>query len=237
MESVDRAAAAERGGADRIELCADLSCGGVTPSATLMRAARKRVHIPIFVLIRPRSGNFVYSDSEFKAMKREIEMAKELGMDGIVAGLLDETKHIDCGRTGELVKLSQPLPFTFHRAFDSCRDLSAAMQAVVETGADRILTSGGKARVTGGLPALADLVAKAGDRIVIMPGGSIRAAKVERILRETRAKEIHSSLRTSRDAEKARLRNGKNIRESRNREAAQFEARVRKVRNLMDEIS
>jgi copper homeostasis protein len=237
VESVDRAAAAERGGADRIELCGDLSSAGVTPGAALMRATRKRVHIPIFVLIRPRSGNFVYSDSEFKAMKREIEMAKALGMNGIVAGLLDEAKQIERLRTSELVKLAQPLPFTFHRAFDLCRDLTAALQLVVETGAARILASGGKARVTAGLPALTDLVAKAADRIVIMPGGSIRAANVERILRETGAKEIHSSLRTSRDSEKARPRNKKPTRESKDRDAAEFEARVRKVRNLLDGIS
>jgi copper homeostasis protein len=196
VESLDCATAAERGGADRIELCRDLSSGGVTPDVELMQAVRRQVRIPIQVLIRPRPGDFSYSEHEFETMKRDIRVAKELGMDGIVLGLLDETLQVDRERTSILVELAHPLPVTFHRAFDSCKDLAASLEAIVETGARRILTSGGKERVTEGLATLRGLVASAGERIVIMPGGGIRGSDVQRILRETSAREIHSSLGT-----------------------------------------
>ena len=235
VESAERAAAAERGGADRIELCSDLSSGGVTPNPTLMRAARRSVRVPIHVLIRPRLGDFVYSNSDFAAMKGDIQVAKEAGMDGIVLGLLDKTREVDRERTSVLIKLAHPLPVTFHRAFDRCRDLTAALQAVIETGAIRILTSGGKARGTDGISTLADLVAKAGDRIVIMPGGSIRASNVQHILRGTGAREIHSSLATSRDSGKPEIHGA--VRRGVGDGSAEFEARVRKVRRLIEALS
>jgi copper homeostasis protein len=235
VESVDRAAAAERGGADRIELCGDLSSGGVTPSAMLMRSARKDVLIPIHVLIRPRPGDFVYSEAEFETMQRDIRVAKELGMDGIVLGLLDEARQIDRERTSLLINLAHPLPVTFHRAFDLCRNLAASLQLVMETGATRVLSSGGKARATEGLASLADLVAMAGSRIVIMPGGGVRASNIERILRETGAQEIHTSLGTPRKSRTHEARNmPETTRRARDRQAAEFEARVRKVRRLIE---
>ena len=232
VESLERAAAAERGGADRVELCSDLSSGGVTPSAALMRAARRHVQIPIHVLIRPRAGDFVYSHAEFETMQRDIRMAKKLGMDGIVVGVLDDTRQVDVKRNRALIKLAHPLPVTFHRAFDSCRNLAAGLQAVIETGASRILSSGGKARVSDGLSTLADLVAKAGDRIVIMPGGSVRASNVQRILEETHAREIHSSLVTAHESDKAGHPGA-----DRGRNASEFERRVRKVRRLIEALS
>ncbi|MGA7906692.1 MAG: copper homeostasis protein CutC [Candidatus Sulfotelmatobacter sp.] len=228
VESVDHAGAAERGGADRIEFCSDLPSGGVTPNAALMRAVRRGIRVPVHVLIRPRSGDFVYSDSEFEAMKRDIEVAKDLGMDGIVVGLLDEAGQVDRKRTGILVNLAHPLPVTFHRAFDLSQDLHVSLGAVIQTGAVRILTSGGKARVTDGLSTLADLVAAAGDRIVIMPGGSIRASNVRRILQQTGAREVHTSLGTSREPG-----NHNPALPEADRTLEEFEARVRKVRRLI----
>jgi copper homeostasis protein len=157
-------------------------------------------------------------------MKREIQAAKDLGMDGIVVGLLDEYMQVDRERTSSLIKQASPLPVTFHRAFDSCRDLTASLQAVIETGATRILTSGGKEDATKGIASLAELVARAGSRIAIMPGGGVRANNVERILRETRAQEIHTSLGVPATAGNAGSRD-------------EFEVKVREVRRLVDNLT
>jgi copper homeostasis protein len=234
VESAERAAAAERGGADRVELCSSLSRGGTTPESDLMREVRRQVRIPIHVLIRPQSDDDFCSPSDFEAMKRDIGLAKELGMDGIVVGILEKTLQVDRKRTRVLVGLAHPLPVTFHRAFDLCRDLPRSLEDVIETGAKRILTSGGKSRVTDGLPALADLIAAAEDRIVIMPGGGIRIGNVRRVLRLTGARELHTSLALSgaqrspgsRDAQKRATR-----------DTVDFEARVRNLMQLVQASS
>src|SRR5215472_4878922 len=121
VDGVEKAAAAERGGADRIELCADLSVGGLTPSRELLHAVRDKVNIPIYSMIRPRAGDFVYSDAEFAGMERSIAVATECGMDGVVLGVLKKSRRIDIVRTRRLVDLARPLPVTFHRAFDETR--------------------------------------------------------------------------------------------------------------------
>lgn len=230
VESVDRAIAAERGGAHRIELCSDLSSGGITPSAGLMQVARQSLRIPIHILIRPRAGDFVYSDLEFEVMQRDIDTAKQLGMDGVVLGLLDGNSRVDVNRTARLVKAAHPLPVTFHRAFDLCRDMSSALEAVIQTGSARVLTSGGKARAMEGLAPLSHLVGEAGSRIVVMPGGGIAAEDVTRVLRQTSAREIHTSLRAQSVAPDKAKADGAS-RES------EFEARVRKVRELLECLS
>jgi copper homeostasis protein len=194
VESLALAAAAERGGADRIELCSDLSVGGVTASAELMRSVRQSVSIPIHVLIRPRAGDFCYSAQEFENMRREIGRAREIGMDGIVAGILMRSGEVDRERTRALVDSAHPLPVVFHRAFDQVPNMRSALEAVIETGAKRILTSGGAHDAVDNLDSLKKLVADAGDRIVIMPGGGIRASHAARIVESTRASEIHTSL-------------------------------------------
>lgn len=237
VESVNRAVAAERGGADRIELCRDLFSGGVTPSTAAMQKARLRVRIPIHALIRPRSGDFFYSDRELESMKHDIRMAQKLGMDGIVLGLLDKKGLVDRVRTSLLVKLAHPLPVTFHRAFDLCHDLTTSLHAVIETGATRLLTAGGKTGVTNGLPTLAGLVSAAEDRIVIMPGGGIRTSNVQRILRQTGAREIHTSLSTPRKPTNHTSDFPEGNQRGRNRDTAEFEARVRKFRRLVETVS
>jgi copper homeostasis protein len=194
VESLDHALAAESGGADRIELCQNLSLGGVSPMAELLRAVRNQVRIPIHSMIRPRAGDFTYTESEFEMMKRDIDVARDLRLDGLVLGVLDSNGQVDRERTMALVELAQPLPVTFHRAFDQCPDLSAALEAVIASGPKRILTSGGAVNATAGLTNLASLMRSAADRIVIMPGGGVRADNVEQILRATGAREIHSSL-------------------------------------------
>jgi copper homeostasis protein len=194
VESVKAAQAAERGGADRIELCGNLSVGGVTPSAELMHAARKQVGVPIFMMIRPRPGDFVYSAAEFAAMKAEIDSAKRTGMNGVVLGILDSHQRIDVVRTRELVELACPLPTTFHRAFDECGDLLQALEDAIRTGVARILTSGGAATALEGSAVIASLVAKAQSRVFILPGAGINASNITQVVEKTRAQEFHSGL-------------------------------------------
>jgi len=194
VESVDCAVAAERGGAHRIELCSKLDVGGLTPSLDLMRATRDSVRLPIHVMIRPRAGNFCYSKQEFASMLHEITTVKEFGMDGIVVGVLDSQNRIDLRRTRELVNLAQPLPVTFHRAFDESVDLEVGLESVIQTGAQRILTSGGSEQAVSGLPALQRLVRQASGRVIIMPGGGINTKNVARVMRLTSASEVHASL-------------------------------------------
>jgi copper homeostasis protein len=231
VESLDRAMAAERGGAHRIELCSDLSSGGITPSLGLMKTVRKNVRLPIFVLIRPRCGDFFYSKREFETMAEDIQTAKQLGMDGIVLGLLNAKGEVEVARTRKLVQLAHPLPVTFHHAFDAAPDLQRSLEAVMKTGAKRILTSGGKPRAADNLSGLARLVAAANGRISIMPGGGINARNVARISRATLAREIHTSLGTSgSNGHTPRAAHSVGIDEDSNR-LMSFE---RKVRELVD---
>jgi copper homeostasis protein len=196
VTSLDYAMAAERAGADRIELCTDLDCGGVTPSIRLMKAARERLRIPIHVLIRPRAGDFVYSAREFSTMREAIRDAKNLKMDGIVLGILDRNFRIDVARTSELVELAHPLPVTFHRAFDETTSWQDSLEAVIQTGAKRLLTSGCRANVSAGLSTLTRMVELSKGRLRVMPGRGITPANVVRIVRATSALEVHASLIT-----------------------------------------
>jgi copper homeostasis protein len=197
VETLEAALAAERGGANRIELCKDLSLGGLTPDADLISAVRAHVRIPIFVMIRPRAGDFVYSGAESAEMKRSITGAKESGMGGVVLGVLTKDLRVDVERTRELAELAKPLPVTFHRAFDEAPDLQQALQEVIKSGAHRILTSGGAKSAPEGAAVLAELVAAAGDRVVILPGAGINASNVLQVARQTGAREFHSGLSTA----------------------------------------
>jgi copper homeostasis protein len=194
VESVEAAAAAERGGADRIELCDNLSVGGLTPQAALIRAVRQQIEIPIFVMIRPRAGDFVYSPAEFAQMKKSIAAAKASGASGLVLGILKPDRSVDIDDTCELVDLAQPLPVTFHRAFDASPDLSQALEDVVRSGASRILTSGGAASAPEGSGNIRMLVAAAGERVTIIPGAGINAGNILQLAAATRAREFHSGL-------------------------------------------
>jgi copper homeostasis protein len=194
VETLEAALAAERGGADRIELCEDLAVGGVTPNLELMRAARSQIRIPIFAMIRPRGGDFLYSVEEFEEMIRDLASARNCGMDGAVFGLLDPDRLVDIDRTRELVELARPLPATFHRAFDEMPDQRAALESVMASGAARILTCGGKGNAEEGSAVIAELVEAAGSRIEIVAGGGINAANLEGVLQRSHAREIHSGL-------------------------------------------
>ncbi|HEV2196101.1 MAG TPA: copper homeostasis protein CutC [Candidatus Acidoferrum sp.] len=206
VDGVEKALAAERGGAHRLELCADLSVGGLTPRRELLRAVREKVHIPVYSMIRPRAGDFVYSDAEFTEMERSITVATECGMDGVVLGVLKKNLSIDMARTRRLVDLARPLPVTFHRAFDETPDLARALEAVIQTGAARILTSAGAKTALQGAAKLAQLVAAARDRvsgvgspvqpdrIIIVPSAGITPSNIAEVAQKTGAIEFHAGL-------------------------------------------
>jgi copper homeostasis protein len=194
VEALEAAVAAERGGADRIELCSDLSTGGLTPETALLRKLRQQIQIPIFVMIRARAGDFVYSSDEFAQMRESIAEARDAGASGLVLGILKPDHTVDIDRTRELVELAQPLPVTFHRAFDECAELSQALEDVMRSGASRILTSGGATTALEGASNIAMLVAAAGERVTIIPGAGIHAANILQLAKTTRAQEFHSGL-------------------------------------------
>jgi copper homeostasis protein len=194
VETLEAAMAAERGGANRIELCGNLSIGGVTPDDELLRAVRAQVRIPIFSMVRPRAGDFAYSGAEFSEMRRSIAHAKESGMDGVVLGVLTKDHRVDVEKTQALVELAKPLPVTFHRAFDEAADLPQALEDVIQGGAKRILTSGGAKSALEGASVLGGLIAAAAERIVIVPGAGISTRNIEQVAQQTGAHEFHSGL-------------------------------------------
>jgi len=199
-DSVESATVAEAAGAGRIELCSALAEGGVTPSAGLLEAARLNTGIKIHVLIRPRSGDFLYSDSEFSVMRRDIEVAGENGADGIVTGILNRDGTIDVERTALLAEYAAPMSLTFHRAFDLCRDAKQGIEDVIATGAERVLTSGQAKSAIDGAPLIKSLISWSAGRIIIMPGGGIDEYNIGLLAAETGAREYHLSGRRQRES-------------------------------------
>jgi len=193
VDSVASARAARAGGADRLEVCQNLFEGGTTPSLGLLKAMRAAVDLPLNVMIRPRGGDFCYSDDELDVMRHDVLAAKDAGANGIVLGLLRPDGTVDEERTARLVALARPLPVTFHRAIDMTRDLGEALEALVRLGVDRVLTSGGEATVWEGVDAIAALMERAAGRIIVMPGGGIREHNVQKVLARTGAREVHVS--------------------------------------------
>lgn len=197
VDSVDSAAAAESGGAQRVELCSALIEGGLTPSLGLIRAVRSRIGIGVHVMIRPRGGDFVYSGEELAIMREDIAFAAQSGADGVVFGLLTEDGEVDIDRTRELVELSRPMEVTFHRAIDMARDVERSLEDVIATGADRVLTSGGEQTALLGRQSLREMMRSAEGRIKLMVGGSVRAENVQEIMQATGAVEFHAALRST----------------------------------------
>ena len=191
LDSAESALAAERGGAARVELCANLLEGGTTPSAGMIATVRKEIRIGLHVMIRPRGGDFCYSAQEFEVMKRDVLMAKQLCVDSVVLGVLNPDGTIDTRRSKELADLARPAAVTFHRAFDMTVNLRQAVEAVVESGARRILTSGGATTAEGALGVIRQLVQAAKNRVVIVACGGVREHNVRHIIDETGVREVH----------------------------------------------
>jgi len=188
---------AERGGATRVELCAAIPEGGTTPSYGEIKTAQELTSsVDINIIVRPRGGDFLYTEAEVRAMLHDIEMAKQLQVHGVVVGCLTPEGDIDVPLLKQLVEAAKPLSVTFHRAFDVCRDPFAALEQIIAAGCDRILTSGQEADAVKGIPLIAELVKCAAGRIIIMPGCGVRENNIAQIERETGATEFHTSARS-----------------------------------------
>jgi copper homeostasis protein len=199
-DSVEGAMAAQQGGAQRIELCANLLEGGTTPSAGMLALARQHIAIGLHVIIRPRGGDFCYSDLEFAVMQHDVTQAKQLGANGVVIGLLNPDGTVDKPRTAALVELARPLSVTFHRAFDMTIDPQQALEDLIDLGIDRVLTSGQEDSSLEGLELITALVRQAGDRIVVMPGGGINERNIQKIVSQSGVREVHFAARTPIDS-------------------------------------
>ena len=191
VDSVESAVAAQSGGAGRVELCANLVDGGTTPSAGMIAECRERVSIPLYVMIRPRGGDFLYSDNEIEIMRRDIHQARALGADGVVLGLLMPHGTVDAARTARLIRQARPLDVTFHRAIDVCRDPFEALDVLAAIGVDRVLTSGQASTARHGIKTIARMVQHAGNSLVILPGGGINEKNAPRIVERTGTREVH----------------------------------------------
>lgn len=191
VDSVQGAIAAERAGARRLELCANLVEGGTTPSGGMMRAVHRCVGIPVFAIVRPRGGDFLYDAADIEVMLRDIEFAKSCDVHGIVSGALNPNGTIDEDGTSALIEAAHPLPFTFHRAVDVTRDLDESLDALQALGVHRVLTSGGAATALEGAARIARLVRRGGDRIVVMAGGGVRRGNVAEVVAATHVREVH----------------------------------------------
>jgi copper homeostasis protein len=192
VESLESALVAEGDGANRLELCANLSDGGTTPSAALIAEVLDKTKLPVFMMIRPRGGSFIYSDDEITAMTRDIVKAGGMGVAGIVTGALTPDARVDLERTRTLVSAAAGLPVTFHRAFDRAQNLPDALEQLIHAGVSRVLTSGGAATALEGASVISTLVDQAADRIAIIAGGGVRDHNVRELVARTGIREVHA---------------------------------------------
>lgn len=193
--TIDDCIKAQEAGVHRIELCDNVAEGGTTPSYGFIKAAREKLDIELYVMIRPRGGDFNYSKEEYEIMKEDIKVCKQLGCDGIVLGILTDKGEVDKARCSNLIELSYPMGVTFHRAFDRTADPFKAIEDIIDIGCERILTSGQKNTADEGAELIASLIKKADDRIIIMPGAGVRSDTILSIAEKTIAREFHSSAR------------------------------------------
>lgn len=191
------AAAAQEGGAVRVELCDNLPEGGTTPSYAQIALCKKLLNIKVYPIIRPRGGDFLYTDLEFELMKEDVKVCKELNCDGVVIGILNADGTVDMDRCAELIALASPMKVTFHRAFDMTNDLFKALEDIISLDCERILTSGGKSSAISGASVISELIAKAKGRIIIMPGAGINTDNISELIKMTGATEFHASARSS----------------------------------------
>jgi copper homeostasis protein len=193
--NIESCMAAQRAGAHRIELCDNPGEGGTTPSYGFIKAARETLQIALFPIIRPRGGDFFYTDAEFELMKADVKICKELGCDGVVIGILNADGTVDTKRCKQLVAMAYPLGVTFHRAFDRVKDAAKTLEDIIETGCERILTSGLQPTAIEGAETIAALIKQAAERIIIMPGSAVRAGNIIELATNTGAVEFHTSAR------------------------------------------
>lgn len=191
--SLSSALAAQEGGAVRVEFCDNLPEGGTTPSYAQLKLAKELLHILVYPIIRPRGGDFLYSDLEFRLMKEDIKICKSLNCDGVVIGILKDDGSIDKARCAELIELARPMKITFHRAFDMCNDLEQGLEDLIELGCERVLTSGAAASALAGATRIKALIKQAAGRISIMPGAGVKTDNIAEIIRITGATEFHAS--------------------------------------------
>lgn len=195
--NIESALVAAKAGADRLELCENPFDGGTTPSYGFLKNVVENISIPVFPIIRPRGGDFLYSNAEYKQICYDIELCKDLGFKGVVCGLLLEDGTIDQKRTADLVALAGSMDFTFHRAFDRAINPLKALEKIIDTGAKRILTSGQVPNAFDGKELIQQLVHQANNRIIILPGSGVRSNNIKALQEFTSAKELHSSARIS----------------------------------------
>jgi copper homeostasis protein len=207
-ETLDACLAARDGGADRIELCSALSEGGLTPPHGLVQAAVRQSNLPVYSMLRPRGGNFVYGDAEFAIMQEDLAHARQLGVSGFVAGMLLSDGSIDRERMEQLVEQAAPLEMTFHRAFDDAADLEESLEHIIAIGCRRLLTSGGAVDVLSGAKRIEKLVDQAAGRIAIAVGGGLRIETASEVARITKAPQFHGSVRHLNDQGQMRTRAG-----------------------------
>ena len=188
-------------GIDRLELCSNFPEGGETPSAGMLRFLKREIDLPIFVMIRPRGGNFVYSSKELLVMKQDIQLLGDLGADGFVFGALDTQGSVNEAACESLLRAAESRPCTFHRAFDASVDLSGSLEKIIQLGFQRILTSGGENTITEGLGQVMALLEQAKERIIILPGGGLKAAHVSRLKESGYLKEVHASCKLAKPAD------------------------------------
>jgi copper homeostasis protein len=192
VETLEDALAAVEGGADRLELCARLDIGGTTPDRATIAAVREHVGLPLLVMIRPRAGSFVYSKGELDRMRRDVELASELGVAGVVLGVLDADDRVDAGATRMLVDVAGALPVTFHRAIDRTPDILSAAETLASLGVARVLTSGAAPTAIEGVETLASLVRRVGDRLGIVAGGGVRSDNAHDIVTRSGVRDVHA---------------------------------------------
>jgi len=239
--NIESALRAQEAGADRIELCDNPGEGGTTPSFGVIEAVRQNVSFDVYVMIRPRGGDFFYSNYEFHSMKRDISQCQKLSVDGVVFGILTPEGTLDKKRCRELIEKARPLKVTCHRAFDMTRDPFEALEDCIEAGFDRILTSGQQTKAADGIPLIKSLIQRANGRIAIMVGSGVNEENVSEIISKTAAREIHFSAVTFRDSPMAFQ--SKAIRGMGSEEGSEFKLRIvdperiRKMRALAAQIS
>ena len=207
--SLNSALAAQKGDASRIELCDNMAEGGTTPSMGLIQVCKNLLTIPVFPIIRPRGGDFLYNDAEFEVMKQDITICKKIGCEGVAIGLLKANGSIDTNRCREIIELARPMQVTFHRAFDRCKDLQISLESIILLGFERVLTSGAEVSAANAIVNLSNLVKWAAGRIIIMAGSGINESNIADIAHKTGIQAFHSTAKTARETKMTCLASGK----------------------------